>query len=428
MSNYGLTLSKFFDAYLFFLIFLVIFNGMLSNFSPLIGSLGVGTVLLDLMLVLGGFIFALMIASNSFSAKKYFIYILLFVIFAFSLLIKMALDNNDLTMRILGWRNYIIYALPFLFFIVLKTNHRKYINVLALLMTLVCLFAITQYFLRDIYPESFIKLKVEDNDFSFYGTNIVRANGLIGNTIIFTGFSIISSTLNMNLFINFKNKIHITGFVISVAAMFLTFSRAAWVVGTLIIALNYLIVIKLEMKRLIGASVIMIILGLASFNWLSSNTNSFIYRRLFSQEASTRGSDQGHSTQIAAAIENLQRHPLLGVGLGTQGGSANLDTIIISDGWLLQAPLEFGIPLALIFIFTLIVISIHGLRAMRSKNSLLNVMAATTVSSTLYFFMTGFLNSALVGKTVYIIYFIVLGLMISISMITLREHHARDHL
>lgn len=426
MSYKRLSLTDVFEFYLFIVITLTIFNGILSNFAPLTGGLGVGTILLDTTLIFGVPFFIILSISSKFLNRNIAIYTLSFIFFAVLLILKSILDVNDFTMRLLGWRNYIIYALPFIFFLYLNRNQRRYTEWITILMTLICLFAITQYFFRDVYPDSFTKLKVENIEFGFYGTNIIRVNGLIGNTIIFTGFSLIAGLLNINLYFYTRKILYAIGFMVCIIAMFLTFSRAAWVIGTAVVIINYMIVIRLEAKRLIGLSLAIILSCALGFNWLVANTNSFIYRRLFSQEASTRGSDQIHTEQISSAMASLRQHPLLGVGLGTQGGSASVDTSIISDGWLLQAPLELGLPLTIVFSFMLIGSSIYGLRMMRFNRRLHNVLASTTASATLYFFMTGFLNSAFVGKTVYIIYFIILGLMISVSITQLREHHAKD--
>jgi hypothetical protein len=419
--------QRLFNLYLFLLTPLILFNGIISNFLPSLSGIGLGTIILDSDLIVGMIILITAIIYTKKIILSDFMILFIFFAFSFMLLIKTGLDDNALTERLLGWRNYIIYGLPSILFLYINFDKHKYIRFLTILMTVLCIFAISQYFLHNIYPSDLLKLKIEENSFSFFGTNITRVNGLVGNTIIFTGFSFLASLLNLNIFLTSRKPIYLVAFVVCYLSLWLTFSRAAWVIGTAMLMFNYMIIARFKISRLIIFTTIIIILGVTVYAWLNSNTNSFIYRRLFSQEVSTQGSDVVHFGQINSAIAKLQEQPTLGVGLGTQGGSADTKHIIISDGWLLQLALEFGVPLAIVFVICLICVLLYGFWIMKFKQSSLDVLAVTFISATIYFLITGILNSALVGKTVYAVYFIILGLLLSSKPKRSQEYFAHDN-
>lgn len=406
---------KLFEGYFLTLTTLVCFNGILSDFLPTIGGLGFGTVVLDSFLLIGVFVFLAKIFNDHALWKREVVIISIFFVFAGLVFLKSALDGNGFLERILGWRNYFLYSFPLILPLVIRLDYRRLLHFIISLMTLICLFAITQYIFRSFYPDALLKLKVEENNFNFYGYNIVRVNGLIGNTIIFTGFSIMAALLNFNTYIKTKRTAFLIGTIVSYIAMVLTFSRAAWVFGTAILFFDYLIISRLEIKRMIASTIMILLSSSVLYSWIINNQESFLYQRIFSQEASTRGSNLVHAQQSAAALQAIASAPMLGTGLGSQGGSADINKVIITDGWLLQTALEFGVPLTIVLLIFIITINFYGFLLMMIRDPVVDIFVATAVSSTAYFLLTSFLNSALTGKTVYILYFVILGLVLGVS-------------
>lgn len=404
------------------LIAIFLFNGLLSNFLPQVLGSGFGTIAVDIFTIVI-LILSLLLVFQGSSIKKYYILAIIYAsLLAIILFVKMFADTNSFSERILGWRNYILYAAPALIFYFLKVDIDKTIRFLSQICGLICIFAISQYLFRNIYPESLMRLNVEQNTFEFYGLNIARVNGLVGNPIIFTAFSVISTLINFNIFSKNRERIFLLFTLSSYVSLLLTFSRAAWIIGTATIIFNILIIYKIKIQNVMAISIATVLIFGSAYYLTVNNQDSFVYKRVFSQEASTQGSNEERSRQLLLAYESINKNPMLGVGLGTQGGSANINDVIITDGWIPQLFLEFGIPIGLLYLFLNIFLVIFALNMKNvSQNS--RVLAATLASSFIYFLLTSFINSAFNGKTVYLLYFSIIGLCLNS---TIRGKARRD--
>ena len=227
-----------------FLIFVVTARGLIENF------IGHGTVLVDGVLILTllyTFIKGIIVKEKF--VFFYFTWLFMcFIIF----LVQLLLDRTTVMGGILSFRNDVVYTFPFLFCIsLIRTTDacKKIYNFMTNCGLAVCCFAIVQYFGRAFLPNKLLVVEGE-GIFSFWGTDVIRVNGLVGNTIIFSNFAVIMTCYSWAHIINKEgNKKMYILFISSVIANLLTFSRASILGMVVAIIVEYFIVITDRCNR-----------------------------------------------------------------------------------------------------------------------------------------------------------------------------------
>lgn len=401
----------------FFIAFLVLsalLSGFISNFL-LAFIPSAGTLLTDVLCFI---IIILYILEKGLGGKILKIEIIVMgfaLLFGLLIILKSLIDYNTLTERVLGTRNFFLY---FLAGISLVSQKKRYthvtINLIYKASALICVFAVSQYIFRNTYPKTLLSLPQDADAFFFSGTDIFRVNGLIGNTIIFTGLALWASAVSVSRFIYKRAFVDSLVVIVSASAVFLTYSRAAWVFAIIQAIFIYFMINRKTLNGIIRFILMLISIILCTDYYYVNNSNDFVFKRLQSTESTTKGSTEVHGEQLKDSWTAIQKHPIFGVGTGSQGTSAQSKHVIITDGWMPQVALELGLPIG--FYLLIFIVYINNLAYklyQRTANREVASFSLSFISLTSYYFFTGIINSAFVGKTTYLLYWICAGIIIS---------------
>ena len=395
-----------------FLIFAVAIRGLVESY------IGYGTVLVDAVLILVG-LYSLTkgIVIKDKIVFFYFIWIFVFII---NFLVQLLFDRTTAVSGILAIRNDVVYTFPFIFCLsLLSTNDgcKKVYNFIVNSGIIICCFAIVQYVGRSFLPINLLVIEGE-GVFSFWGTDVVRVNGLVGNTIIFSGFAVIMICYSWAHIINKEgNKRIYLLFISSVISNLLTFSRASIVGMIVAIIVEYLIVIsnkctKKDFIKRIAIIVSAIMLSIVIFiKYADAITNTIIFQRLTSKNNLWNvGSDSFHFSSIRNAIEVIGQHSIIGYGLGKAGYSVSNDAII-TDGTFWAYLLEFGIPLCILYWAIVASIILKFVRWINKKAEIVSSLCLGFLVSNGYLIAASIINSAYSARIILIFNWVLAGII-----------------
>ena len=392
------------------ILFCVLFRGFIENF------LGHGTVYVDfLFLILLFWTIYICVSSRVLDHRGiyskffriYFLWIFLCVIVSLS---QVLTKNTTVYDAIIGLRNNCIYT--GLFFVsAIKLNMARIKSLYGFFINggvFICLFAISQYIFRNYYPNSLLFLNDEGN-FGFYGVDAIRVTGLMGNTIIFGGFSIVLFSLIWSQIINnhYRPMILWVKLIVVAISNYLTFSRAS-IVGMIgVFVLEYIIdgFSKKKYRRtfltIFLGFLICIVLAFTLFR------DSIIIRRLFEGDILwNTGSDAVHFSMIQDATDMLQAHWLF----GTLTGKSNE---VITDGIFWAYLLEMGIPVFLVYCILVLALTIFALKQCKSQDKTVRTLSIGYVGMNFYFILSSFINSSYAGRSVIIFVWFIGGMMLA---------------
>ena len=337
-----------------------------------------------------------------------------------NLCLQILFDKNIILKdAIFSLRNNVVYTLPFVLIIFSFTNKRilDLYNLILRSGTVIYLFAIVQFVARGSLPAKLLSLNVE-NAATLYGSDIVRVNGLMGNSIIFGGYAIVLIALAFSKIVVLKEHTFEAWieFIIPVVANALTFSRASNV-GTIIVCLLvFLLSSNPERsqdftKRLIIAIILSLILFFIVMHYFG---NTILMQRLLGTNQSwTQGSDEVHFSTIRNGIKVIEENWAIGYGMGTVGYASSLGSRgIVRDGALWIWLLEFGIPLS-IFYLTLIIRFFHQAFVKRKQSILSMSLYAAFIAMSVYLLGFSIINSAYSARSVYSYWWLVAGMVIA---------------
>lgn len=398
-------------------------SNFLSNYIPSAGAL-----LTDTLCFLVIIFYILEKGLQGKIGKAEIIIFGLAVLFGLLIIVKSLTDNNLMIERILGIRNFFLYLLAG---ITLVSQKKQYlfltIEYTYKMSIFLCVFAICQYLFRDILPQNLLSLPQDANAFFFNGTDIFRVNALIGNTIIFTGLAIWTSAMSVSRFIYKKSPVEFTNLVLSSMAVFLTYSRAAWVFIIFQTLFIYFMINKKSINGILRFLFIVLSMPLFLAFYYINNSDDFIIKRLLSTESTTVGSTQVHGKQLRDAWSVIEDNPIFGVGVGSQGTSAQNHDVIITDGWMPQVILELGFPIGILLLFFVLIVSYFAYKLHKTVIEwTLDSFSISFMSITLYYLSTGLINSAFVGKVTYLIYWICAGIILSAYVSLSNRRNSRD--
>ncbi len=396
------------DVLIAALIVLLIFRGFIDNF------LGYGTLYVDICFIflLAWIIFAILsdkVTKNSHKNILY-LYIVWCALCLIVGIIQVFSGKTSLYDAVLGYRNNNVYTGLFLI-AALKLNENgisRYYKLFVNLGVFVCVFAICQFIFRDWLPESLLILKDEDV-FSFYGRDEIRVTGLIGNTIIFGGFTIILFSLVWGEIIVNKYKslgLWLKLIIIAVANYF-TFSRASVIGMVGVFFLEFIIYGCTHGKSArylsitFGIVVILLLLALTVFR------DTIIVQRVFGfSDVWTEGSDEGHFSMIADALSLLKQNWLFGTLLGQSSD-------VITDGAIWAYMLEMGLPVFVLYIILIIVLVRKALINCRSESKTTCFIGLGFIAMIAYFMIFSFINSAYMARSVLPFVWFTAGIMLA---------------
>lgn len=283
---------------------------------------------------------------------------------------------------------------------------------------------VAQYALRAVLP--IWLLKPADADlFGYWGTDIARANGLVGNTIVYAAYLLLILALWwVRVFTTERRQRWVAAFasVVVAGAVLATFSRMAIVLAAcLLVGIPLLIAVRRGRRALLWTAGVLVGgavvagLSIAVVPPLRSRVlDSWVVRELFSQgNASVTESTDLHFEMIRMSLERFFANPILGIGFGTQttGSSFSRTNPVITDGAHWATLAEGGAVLSIVTVGFIGFVFVRLIRVWWHASDLED--AGRAMATALYigaqFGIAGFLNSGFYGKTPFVTLWIVVG-------------------
>jgi hypothetical protein len=333
-------------------------------------------------------------------------------------------------------RNQVFYAFAGFYTAVTVRDREGAMSIITLVMRLglvLAAFACVQFFFRDVLPE-WLLFSRDTILFSYYGTDISRSTGLVGNSIIFATLLVLIYSLWLARALWRPRIITFAGTALMAAGIVTTFSRASIICAALIsVGMLAAVIWRIRPSRRIPllaslslGGALLTIGFLGSEGWRQTLTGSFIWHGLFlGENATAAGSNRRHYQYATFAVESFNRHPVFGIGLGTQSQYSENATssVVITDGFHYSTLVEGGLFLfvpTMLFLFAVILRAIRAYHCFPSSAKYIPLAIAT------YFFsqvaVAGFINTGFYGKIANLIGWIVFGAMVAVA----RTHTNED--
>jgi hypothetical protein len=334
---------------------------------------------------------------------------------------------EPLSQRFISLRNSVLYAVVAIYITTFANARAASLALRAVrwLGVFIAAFGIVQFALRGVLPRWLLE-PTDAAIFTYWGTDIVRANGLVGNTIVYSAvlllvFSVwICRAAAIDAWRSGSEKwVACAASVIVGAAIVLTFSRMAIVLAAFIaVASVPIIAARHGRKRLLtvlawelGLSTVVAVGVLATPALRDRVFSSFVFQDLFGGgNATVAASTDLHAQFVGIALDALHRSPWLGLGLATQSQTSlwAQSNPVITDGAILSTLAEGGIIL-LLATFALyglgIVLALRGwLRSDPGPDPSAALACAAYVVS--QFFIASTLNSGFFGKTPFVVFWV----------------------
>ncbi len=389
---------------------LVLFRGFIENF------IGHGTLLVDCFFILLLFweIYACYIGKAKVNKHQtlltlYIVWSLLCLLTGF---VQVLCSKTTLYAAAIGFRNNNIYT--GLFFIAIiwldRNGVKRFYKLLVNCGVIICAFAIVQYFFRDQLPDSLLFLNDEGN-FGLYGTDVIRVTGLMGNTIIFSGFTIIICSLIWGELITCKYRPIVLWWklIIVIIANILTFSRAANVGMIAVFLLEFILYgcVRGKALKYIAVSGFVLLIGIALVLILFGD--SVMVQRIFgSNTVWNIGSDTARFSMISDAIAIIKDNWLFGTLMGQSNS-------IVTDGVFWAYIMEMGIPVFIVYCMLLFFIFKIALKACKSADKLTCTISIGYIGMNAYLLAASIINSAYSARSVLVFVWLVGGMVVSMT-------------
>lgn len=285
------------------------------------------------------------------------------------------------------------------------------------------LFGICQFVFRGVLPVWL--LHPADADlFGYWGTDIIRSNGLLGNTIVYANVLVLFLALwAAQLAVGFSWR-RLAAVCVLFAAVLTTFSRIA-IVGAVAICAVLLIPALLRwgvrlrrMNRgaawglfgLLPASAALAGLALGAAGAFDRVASTFLIGDLFlNRNPSVQASTAIHNDFIDVAWRILSQSPLVGEGIHSQrADSINArSSVVILDGAAWQVLAEGGLLLFAAFAVLAAAVALALVRLIKATG---HFAAAGLLAFWIYEFCAAvFVNSALFGKASFLLMWVLVG-------------------
>jgi len=289
----------------------------------------------------------------------------------------------------------------------------------------IAIFGIIQFVFRGNLPQ-WLLVSRDTTLFGYYGTDLTRATGLIGNTIVFAATMLLFFALGVGrLVYRFRSR-DLLPLGLILTAIIVSFSRAAMAGAMLIIlcALSFMALRSRPEKALLATLTLLfpcIGLGLIFAVWpraLSGVTDSFIYEGLFrGRNASVSDSTEAHLAFIELAQRTMRQEPWVGLGVATQdpGSVHGRTSTVITDGAIWAVFTEGGIILGVAY--ATFILSCGGalVVAWRSANYARPLILGFALFVTFQLGLASIYNSAIFGKAPFILSWVVFGVIMGLA-------------
>jgi hypothetical protein len=328
------------------------------------------------------------------------------------MVLKVAIDSNPLSERLQELAIYFLGGWPFLFFLQVDDAkiRERFMRTLAVGLFGLCAFGIVQGVLGSSLPENFFLLR--GDPLFFITDDILRPTGLTGNPIIFSSILTFSSALFFALWLEKRAFPFLLALLCSLLANYLTYSRASFYLVIPVLVAVWVLHHRFRRRQTIVA-LVAVVLILAAVAVLFLNTPDLLIAQiLLNAREGTQGSTLGHLMTIQDARQAIAAHPLIGIGVGSQGNAVGPENAIITDGawWILM--LEFGVPLSILLVVVLVLILIPVAKHVLRRDSKQRALPIASLAFHAYLFPASFINSAILGHISFGLYWATLGLSI----------------
>jgi hypothetical protein len=330
------------------------------------------------------------------------------------------ISTEPLPGLILSFRDHVGYAVIGLYAyqMIDSANQRERLATRAIGMAaVVSLFGVAQVTLSDQLPS---RLLSPDSStlFGFYGSDVVRANGLAANTIVYGALLSLFFCLSLARLASSWSWRRIAPTLAIAAGILATFSRMA--ILSLLVCSVVILIWSIHQRgrtmlltSLIAGTTISAVTVWAVWPSISTSVEeSFLVGGLFRGENPTvKQSNEGHTADIAIAVDILRTHPLGGVGIGTNadGSVYSENNEWITDGAIWARLAEGGLLLAGTYALLIgsLVVSSHRATAL---NRAFWMPQGLAVFAVFQFLIASFVNSAIFGKATFVMFWMVVGL------------------
>ena len=400
----------------------LVFIGFITNVAPWT-SFNFGTLVVDILYAVIGLLSVLRFRNvDRERLKALRAPLVLYAVYSAWCLFLMFYGDNSFRDRVMGFRNNVIYPgiwIP----VALLCRAVSFRRVAAIIFyggLASCVLAIIQAFFSANMPELLLTLHGTDQHFGFYGTNIFRVTGLVGNPLVFSGFSSFMVLLGY-MFLSFEARRRARFLIwLPLIAMYYTYTRTSNVALLLTWGFAWSIWTTIPLwRRFIRIAFVLAFLAVMLFGGCFGPElfrDSFFFKRMSGTELTSQGSTEDH---IKCAIDGLAawaQHPICGLGIGSQGYSVKDHTGTFGgDGVYLALLLETGgvgfiLAFAILgwFLWRLMVRFAAAPRAGPSYR-----MYGALLLTAGYFAMASVLNSAFTVRTNMCLYWILVGAMFS---------------
>ena len=415
----------------------LVFIGVITNlfmWTPF----NAGTILVDALYVVAAAI-AVFGPLRKESLKPLRWPIILFLALATWCIALAAFGDGVASQRVLGFRNNIVY--PGIWLLLglsaQQINIGKLRNLIWYSGLVICAFAIVQAMFHHDLPDAVMLLGHGEDRFGFEGQDIFRPTGLVGNTIVFTGFSAIILLIGWMRPERKKFLFQKLLVLIPAVSLYLTYTRTSNVSILLVWGFAWsFFAMKSWWRSLLRFGLVLFTLwvllggeagttpqavfGKFFRSLLPAKPTPFVFARMAGQDVSSMGSTKTHMQLIKEGWELIKAHPFVGVGLGSQGYSskapANIN--VMRDGYWMATMLEFGLPGTLIWIAFLAWFAVYLLREANMREGPEVTEDARSVAGSLflilgYFAIASILNSSYSARTNQCLLWMLAGALLS---------------
>lgn len=269
-------------------------------------------------------------------------------------------------------------------------------------------FALVQFFGSAVLPRSLLVLEGEET-FGFFGRDVVRPTGMIGNTIVFSGFLLLGVALAVSRYLLRRDTSSLAVLLLILSANVVAFSRASLLAALGICGVVYVLHRGMRVRTILMLGVFSGLLLIAFVGLLSS---TFLYARLVNIDPSTQASTATHIREWLAALESIAAYPLSGIGLGSQGPSFGGEKII-TDGFWFQLAVEQGLPLAAFYLLCYLLPPLLVLAERRRVGGDRNPFLLAFPAVAGAFFFVNLLNSSYYSQINHLLYWLMFSLAVA---------------
>lgn len=417
----------------------VFLSGVINLAPPVLGSLYPATFVGDLCI--GGMVLA--VASRILSGRGKLGapgWGVAMIALALTYFMLIPFGSEDMGLQVAEIRTRAGYPLVALYIYVFLRDQRallRLVNLSTVLALVACGVGVVQQAVPAQLPE-WLLVAPGETKFSYEGTEILRANGLVGNTIVFAALMVLFFAVSLARALETSSLVHYLAAVVFMGGAIASYSRMA-IVSLAPVALIVLLLVGRRRRQSGGRSalagsllpVLTIVVGLAvaAVSGMLDGLirNDFLLNGLFDgTNASVSGSTDRHFYQLDVALDAFQRNLFTGIGTATQRLDSHwaLTHTVITDGaiWLVLA--EAGL-LAGGVTFVLLIACARAL-VKASTTAPLGWLACGVLGFYLFqVVVASNLNSAVLGKVVVVSGSVLFGAAVASARASASELGAR---